>query len=235
MIAFHVNSNLICWHAITRRRFLRNQTSADVLELQRLTDPELAGKLARLTPTQALADPFLSSLAQHPSARRLLEQTQASLEPLLREWESNFARSQEILMDLSGLQFERSLPVYLTHPVQPQGRYCDDPDLILWTYRQDWPNYNTVYLWHLTLYAYLPGGLVSQAVLELLTDEELRIRLNGGSYPAFVGHHYTMPIKLALLQDWRDYLASPNRNIHDFLKQAQRRANSMLSGGPSSN
>ena len=58
------------------------------------------------------------------------------------------------------------------------------------------------------------------AVIELITDEELRTRLNGGKYPPFVGHGYLQKVKEKLLPKWRKYLKSEKQNIREFIRKS---------------
>ncbi len=232
MLDLHVEPNIVCWHAITHRRFLSKHNSDDVLELQALAD--VAVGTLKTTPSEALTNEFLTSLAHHPATVRLVEQTRQTIEPLLLEWNRNFSRCHKFLVDITGLTLDKITPVYLTHPSQLQGLYCSDLERILWSYRLDWSNYNTVYLWHLILHAYLPVNDLTQVVLELITDE-MRVRLNGGSYPPFLGHPSTMAAKFALIVPWRDYLLGSHRDIHDFLPVARRMTRSLLKGPASSN
>jgi hypothetical protein len=59
------------------------------------------------------------------------------------------------------------------------------------------------------------------ANVQLLADNEMRIRLNGGSYPPFEGHEEHIAIMENLLPSWREYLQQPRKNIHDYLRNAK--------------
>lgn len=158
---------------------------------------------------------------EHPDFPRILAETQQAAEAAEQEWERNLERSHQIVFDILGQELTGRFPVYITHPALRQGRYLDSLKAIAWTYRLDWPNYNTVYLWHEALHAFLGGDDIPHAVLELVADEELRTKLNGGSYPPFVGHSFLEPLKLRLLKSWRQYLATPERDIFEFLALAK--------------
>jgi len=84
-------------------------------------------------------------------------------------------------------------------------------------HHEDWPNYATVYLWHEILHSYIGYSEKEHAVIELITDEELRIRLNGSKYPPFAGHKYLAKIKQKILPRWKKYLKSKKRNIREFM------------------
>lgn len=97
---------------------------------------------------------------------------------------------------------------------------------ICWSYRSDFPHYNTIYMWHEIMHSYLPAvssdGKVEHAVIELLTDDEMRARFNNSIYPPFVGHEELKPLKENLLASWRKYLKSPQKKINEYLKEASQ-------------
>ena len=58
----------------------------------------------------------------------------------------------------------------------------------------------------------------NHALIQLITDNELRIRLNGGKYPPFEGHSTLTAEMSSLLPKWQEYLLSPNKDILAFEK-----------------
>ncbi|KKU99309.1 MAG: hypothetical protein UY32_C0002G0045 [Candidatus Jorgensenbacteria bacterium GW2011_GWC1_48_8] len=117
-----------------------------------------------------------------------------------------------------GLKLNKKIAVYITHPGLKNGRYVGN-NTIEWGHNEDWPNYATIYLWHEILHSYIGYSEKGHAVIELITDEELRTQLNSGKYPPFVGHKYLKSIKNRLLPQWRKYLNSEERNIRKFIKE----------------
>ena len=120
---------------------------------------------------------------------------------------------------LTGLKLNKKFTVYITHPSLRNGRYRGN-NTIEWGHHENWRNYATIYLWHEILHSYIGYGDKEHAVIELITDEELRIRLNGGKYPPFVGHNYLGNMKKKMLPKWREYLKSDQHNIRDFIKKS---------------
>jgi len=72
------------------------------------------------------------------------------------------------------------------------------------------------------LHLLLPGGDLEHAVIQLICDNEMRVRLNGGDYPPFEAHDEHKEIMTKLLPSWRAYLKQPKKDIHEFIESAKR-------------
>ncbi|MBX9686476.1 MAG: hypothetical protein K2X27_07225, partial [Candidatus Obscuribacterales bacterium] len=129
---------------------------------------------------------LLSKLVQNKTFLELQKETMQALDLIRAEWEKNQLKTHDIMSDLSGLELKGDHKVVVTHPALHQG--INSNGIICWTNRNDWPNYNTIYIWHEILHSFLPCGDIEHAVIQFLSDNELRVRLNGGSYPPFEGH-----------------------------------------------
>lgn len=165
------------------------------------------------------SDELLKAMITDSTFAPLLSQTAESLPIVRDEWERNCVKTSEWVAGMTGLEFSKDVPVYLTHPKIKQGHA--GRDCIFWAHRLTWPNYNTVYLWHEYLHLAIPGGDLEHAVIQLITDNELKIRLNGGSYPPFEGHEYLFKLMQLLLPEWQQYLkGTENRNIKNFIAKA---------------
>jgi hypothetical protein len=171
------------------------------------------------------ANKFLHVMTEEPLFRPILDETLGALSRVEEEWECNFAKSHGVMQEITGLNLTKEFEVYITHPSLKTGMNMDG--VILWTHRQDFPNYNTVYLWHEIMHSFIDStertkdeGELEHAVIELLTDHELRVRLNGGNYPPFIGHKQLHRLEKRLLPSWRTYLKSSDKNIMQFIKVA---------------
>jgi hypothetical protein len=165
---------------------------------------------------------LLQTVVHDPLFKPLISQTMEALSQVREEWEHNYQQSFNIMTELTGLKLNKEIPVYMTHPAIRNGmNYLGK---IFWTYRQDFPNYNTIYLWHEIMHGFIPPaghGDAAHVVVQLLTDEELRARLNGITYPPLEGHEYLRPLELSLLPAWREYLKQDKKDIWTFVKTAQ--------------
>ena len=169
------------------------------------------------------ADQLLQDMIDDPLFKTINEQTLKALDRTKEEWEADFAKSSAIMDELTGLKLEGEFDVQFNHPSQKSGTGGNP---ICWTYRQDFPHYNTVYLWHEIMHSFIDNSEVGHSVIQFLTDNELRIRFNGGTYPPFEAHHYSVPFMDFLIDDWRKYLAESPKDIMQFLKSAEQKVQS---------
>jgi|GEM_PF-1700321 len=65
--------------------------------------------------------------------------------------------------------------------------------------------------------------LCKHAVIQLIADNELRIRLNGGHYPPFEGHTYLKRLMELIVPHWRKYLRAGNKEIGKFITEMAAR------------
>ena len=126
-----------------------------------------------------------------------------------------------MISEMTGLKPKKSFKVYITHPSLKNGIYLENNKLA-WGHNEDWPNYTTVYLWHEILHSYFDPKRLDHIVISFVTDEELRVRLNGGKYPPFVTHDYLHPPMKKVLPLWKKYLKSKSKDIFEFKKQVMK-------------
>jgi len=160
-------------------------------------------------------DNFISELITTNEYKKLKEQTKESKENVLNEWEGNFKVTSKYISDL-GFEVIGEHKVYLVHPGLKAGHNIGNGKII-WSHQEYWPNYNTIYLWHEILHSYIEQGDEGHALIELITDEEMRVRLNGGEYPPYVGHKYLSDEKDKMLPKWKDYLENNKTDIKILL------------------
>lgn len=158
----------------------------------------------------------------------LYKKTESYKEWLSGEWESKKAKVEEALKSILRIDLSnREVKVLVVHPSVGGGKHIGQ-GLILWGGKEYWPNYNVVYLAHEFMHEILCSADIQHAVIELITDNELRIRLNGeGSYfkegHEEVGHSSLRMIEEKLLPHWKEYLLNPKQNIFDFIKMHERK------------
>jgi hypothetical protein len=163
---------------------------------------------------------YLDFLKKSKYFKKIYEQTKNYLNFCKKEWQRNYLKTIEIMTELTGIDFKKEnkkFIVYITHPSLKNGFNGRD-GTIAWGHNEDWPNYSVVYLWHEILHSYFELSDLDHALIELLTDNELRVRLNGGKYPPFVGHENLEKLKYKILPYWKKYLKSKNKNIFEFKK-----------------
>lgn len=168
----------------------------------------------------ARAEHLLEKMASARSFARIFEETKESLNHVEAEWQSDLQLSHQIMFEMTGIVFRGRFEVFLTHPAQRNGRNLGGP--IAWSYRSLFPHYNTVYLWHEILHNFLDGGDVVHSVIELLADNELRVRLGGKAYPPLKGHKELRELKESLMPAWQRYLESHKKDIFQFIDEAKQ-------------
>ncbi len=152
---------------------------------------------------------------------KILDQTKKYLEFVENQWNKNFSFTFALMKELTGFSFKKNFIVYITHPSLKNGIYLGK-NKIGWGHHEDIPNYSTIYLWHEILHSYLSFSNLDHALIQLLTDNELRIRLNGGKYPPFLGHEYLKPLMKKILPYWKKYLKSKKKDILKFKNYLKR-------------
>jgi hypothetical protein len=161
---------------------------------------------------------YLKTLKQSKYFQKIYQQTENYLKFCQNQWNKNFSKTTQLMSEITGIDFEKenkTFEVYLTHPSLKNGMALlhlikkTNRNIILFGHNEDWPNYFTVYMWHEILHFYWlkpKDENLSHAIIELATDNELRIRLNGGKYPPFVGHSWLEKIRRKIYPYWKKYL-----------------------------
>jgi len=158
---------------------------------------------------------FIKTLKSSIAYKEILVETKDYLQFCKVQWAKNLQASSKAMKELTGLSFNKRFRVFVTHPSLHNGMNWGN-DTISWGHPEEWPNYTTVYLWHEILHSCLVRSDESHAIIQLLTDNELRIRLNGGRYPPFKGHEGLFPLMRKISPSWKQYLKSSDRNILEF-------------------
>ena len=160
---------------------------------------------------------FLTDLKKSAPYRKIRKETEKYAEFCRQQWSKNYPFTSTVIKTLTGFNLNKKFDVYITYPSLRNGNNRGD-GIIGFGHYEDFRNYATVYLWHEILHSYLRYSDIEHAIIELITDEELRKRLNGGTYPPFVGHKKLAPIKKKLMPRWKQYLKTGHGNIKKFIK-----------------
>jgi hypothetical protein len=174
-----------------------------------------------------IKDPVLEELLKEvqetEAYNHILTQTQKYQEEVKEKWLTNHDITSRLMQEITGLDFGNDeFSVYLT--LGQNGRYWGDRRIVWGPPKEYFSNQTIVFLWHEIMHGKIKGDgedgpfsdPIEHSVIQLATDNELRVRLNGGEYPPFVGHELMFPILERMLSPWRSYLDSPERNILEF-------------------
>ena len=152
---------------------------------------------------------------------KLLQNAQEYKRWLENEWLVNKERVVKELKEITRTDLPKGIfTVYVVGNLVHMGRHLGN-NRIAWGHKEDWPNYSLVYLSHEYLHEMFTYSKLEHAIIELATDNELRIRLNkSGEYfecnGKSVGHTYLRNIEKKFLPDWLNYLTHQEQNIFEF-------------------
>lgn len=171
------------------------------------------------------ASKVLEAVKRNSTYSQLIEETSDYLKFVDQQWQQNEQNALSIIQELTGLEFLRSkIVIYLTHPKLKNGLTVDKKTIV-WGHSEDFKNYTTVYLCHELLHILtdLDNSQITHAIIELLTDNELRIRLNQkGTYFEYPGHPSLRPLTKKLLPRWKSYLKKEDKNIFKFISEIKK-------------
>lgn len=148
----------------------------------------------------------------------ILEKNKKHFKKVRQDWKRNFVQTRSFMERTARIDFnEKPVPVFITYPVNA-GFFTKSRRYITWGSGDWWDNYSTVYLWHELLHSYVDGLDVSHAVIQIITDSEMKLFLNGGDLNSNDWHkrHRTL-MKLIYNNSWNFYLES-NMNMHEFIE-----------------
>lgn len=165
---------------------------------------------------------YIIELQKSKEFKRLLSQTQSYLKACELQWKANYQKTLSLMESLTGLRFDKTFSVFITHPSLKNG--CNlGKNRIAWGHCENWPNYTTVYLWHEILHSYFSNSDRDHVIISLLTDQELRIRLNSGKYNLRLFHKELRSAVNKVLPDWQNYLKLRKKDIKILKKKWAKR------------
>ena len=162
--------------------------------------------------------------------KRLIQETKKYTIFVQKQWRRNEKKILSFVESITGIKLpKKTIDIYLTHPKLNNGMTLDD-STIVWSHSEDWKNYATVYLCHELMHIFTnhDPSEITHAVIELMTDNELRIHLNGkGIYfkesGKEVGHRSLRKLEKKILPRWKIYLKKKDKNIFKFLEEIKRK------------
>jgi hypothetical protein len=242
-LVFNVNERFLAGYVIANfgaRRFVgyaNEQTKRDIINFQNLawdTSPDLCTIIDGRNPIYLQAhlsgekfdqigselETYLHKLIGSKEFITLKKQTEQSLIEIKDEWEQNFKETSDYIKKL-GIGIRGKFNINIVHPGLKAGRFIP-PNNVIWSHQTYWTNYNTVYLWHEILHSYFGKSEEEHALIELITDQEMRYRLNKTEYPPMEGHDYIKEIKLNMLPSWKNYLKANNSDINKLVEDLKK-------------
>lgn len=177
------------------------------------------------------AQEIANRLKQTPDYRAIFEHTRRFKWELESFWQASYDRTLGIMQEITGLDFaDDQFKVYSVSV--PDGKYMGNGRIVFGPLKERFSNFQVVGLWREIMHGKMKAGSkdiphcddIEHSVIQLATDNELRVLLNGnGMYPPFEGHERYAPLMKKMLPHWYMYLASQERNILDFHRQMEIR------------
>ena len=172
------------------------------------------------------AQDLIVALKKLVEFQAILDQTKANQGRIEQEWNANLERSFEFMQEMTNLPLDNSYTVFVTHPSLPNGRYLGSKQ-IAWGSHPSIENHNAVYLWHEILHDdenLGTDGRVGHALIELLSDNALRVHLNGENLEKLIGHSFLNRIRGKIYaDDWQQYITSSEKDILKFKTEMEEK------------
>ena len=159
---------------------------------------------------------YLNNLISLDIFQNIINETSNTLPLLEMEWSNNYKITSKYITSL-GIELKGKFTVYVNHPIFLEGRYWED-GVIIWSYRNDFPNYNTIYIWHEILHEYIGKSDKQHALIELIADNEMRRILNNTQYPPFIGHKSLEEFKSKINPKFQSFLLNKTSSVLSLIK-----------------
>ena len=172
--------------------------------------------------------------------KKLLSETEKYKDSVEKQWQKNEKFVLNYFKNTLGLKIPKDkITVYIFHPKSFNGHANPETKTIRWGHSEDWPNYSTVYLAHEILHIITKEtSEIMHALIQLATDNELRIRLNKkGEYFTFkkISNIEKMPphskkvyeLEKKIYPIWKEFLESrKEKNIFKLKEKIEKKLKS---------
>ena len=161
--------------------------------------------------------------------QKILKETKNYLKTVQKQWKQNEKQINQYLENILKIDLPAlSITVIIVHPIFKKGRSFSN-NLIIYGHKEEWKNYNIVYLTHEALHIIFSRlGIkhddVSHTLIELITDNSLKRIFNNkkstiGRNSINIGHPKLLKIKKEILPYWLKYIKSKDKNIVSFYQE----------------
>lgn len=165
--------------------------------------------------------------------KKILAETEKYRDWVEKEWRENEKFILNYFKNTLGLKIPNyKIVVYIFHSDLYNGHSDYRTKTILWGHSEEWKNYSVVYLTHEILHILIGKKYgnydLMHAIIELSTNNELRIRLNKkGVYfkegKSVIIHSYLRDLEKKILPFWKEYLKNrKERNIFNLEKELEK-------------
>ncbi|MDD3102276.1 MAG: hypothetical protein PHE59_03990 [Patescibacteria group bacterium] len=192
-----------------------------------LENREIKTFIQALSKKIKIAEKILKKEFQSREFKKIYQETKNYKKEIENQWSKNKEEALKHLKNITGITLpDATLTVYLVHPALHNGRYWGKKlNIITYGHSEDWQNYTTVYLCHEIMHFltknYSGDKTNLHALIELICDNELRIRLNkNGKYfqerKFKIGHKSLRKLEKQILPQWHKYLRENKNGKNSF-------------------
>ncbi len=167
----------------------------------------------------------LEKLKETETYKRLIKETETYKNFVENQWKLN---EKFVLKQLLSFWIKINIPykikVNISHPKLKNGLAYDNK-AIVWWHSEDYKNYSTVYLIHELLHILTKNDNsdITHAIIELLADNEMRIRLNSkGKYFEYKWHKHLIETEKNLYEDWINFIKWKDLNLFNYIKKTKK-------------
>lgn len=163
----------------------------------------------------------------YPEVQKLYLEAEEYKKWIIDAWDKSQAKIESELASILKINLPNTpLKVLLVPYIIGGGMYLGNNTIFwgdLYGSGERFPNYNLIYLIHESLHSIFGRTNIEHSIIELIADNELRLRLNGeGEYFFYdgkaIGHDYLLDTERKLFDDWKLYLKDQDMNIKEFTK-----------------
>ncbi|MFA7201685.1 MAG: hypothetical protein WC099_01690 [Candidatus Paceibacterota bacterium] len=148
--------------------------------------------------------------------KKIERETETYLQKIENQWRKKEPLIKTYIKDVLRIpEIKETVTVYIFHPKLSEGRAYYKDHAILWGHKELWENYSIVYITHEILHILLNGicrnKTITHALIELATDNELRVRLNPQDIyfmkdGVYQGHKYQEKLVKKIYPSWKKFL-----------------------------
>jgi len=170
-----------------------------------------------------------TEIKQSKEFEKLYRETQKYLILTKKRWKKMEKVIFPFIENISGISLpSKTIKIFINHPNVNTGLSFSDKNIIYWGHSEDWENYTAVYICHEIMHILTKNEEknkdIMHALIELMTDNELRIKLNRkGEYfkenNFEIGHYELRELSIKILPYWKKYLKEKtHKNIFELEK-----------------
>lgn len=170
-------------------------------------------------------------ISKTPEFKKIISEVEEYRKFVEKQWSENEEFIIDYFQNTLGIEIPNyTIIIYIFHPKSFNGNANHNEKIILWGHSEDWKNYSSVYLAHEILHILVSEKMknhnIMHAIIELATDNELRVRLDKNAKyfnmdplppeaPSWAKEKEQF--KKTIFPYWKKYLESQQeRNIFDL-------------------